>query len=320
MDVTALQNVDLSARGLRRVADATAWPGVDGAGDFLVSPRDAGANMSVDVAAGLAVVAGGARGTYVVASGGAVNRSIGAAPGAGESRIDLVVLLVADAEYAGADDEADVVVVAGTADTTPVAPAVPAGGLLLAEVLVTDATVSIGSGDITDQRGPSRAVTEWTGTPATGTDGQVVVSAPGRMLLRLAGSWVPHLAAAQFQAAQQTQLLKSGPYSAWSQWGTTLTVPGGTPVGAVLVGVQIAGFVDDYVSRDFVFELSDDAGATWHRSPVFPPAAYRSYQVLFDDPSDEIQARVLMVEEFADVAEAGDAGCVLTCTVAPVQV
>lgn len=320
MDVTALQNVDLSARGLRYVADATTFPGVDGPADFLVGPRDAGANMSVDVAAGLAVVDGGARGSYVVSSGGAVNVVIGAAPGAGESRIDLVVLLVSDSEYAGVDDEAEVVVVAGTADPSPVAPSVPTGGLLLAQVLVEDDTTSIGSGAITDKRGPSRPVTDWGGTPATGTNGQIVFTAAGGLLLRDGGSWVAYLAPDQFQAAQQTQSLKAGPYSAWSQWGATLTVPGGTPTGAVLVHVQIAGFVDDYITGDHVFEISDDGGSTWHRSPVFPGAAYRAYEVLFETPSGEIQARILMKDAVAGSDETGDAGCVFTATVTPVQV
>lgn len=320
MDVTALQNVALPASGLRRVVDATAWPGVDGPSDFAVSPRGAGANMSVDVAAGVAVVDGGARGSYVVESGGTVNVTVGAAPGTGESRIDLVVLLVSDSEYAGVDDEAEVVVVAGTEDTVPVAPSVPTGGLLLAQVLVEDDTTSIGSGAITDKRGPCRQVTEWSGTPATGSDGQITVDTPGNLLVRLDGEWVRHLSADQFQAATQTQLAKTGPYSAWSQWGSTVTVPGGTPSGPVIVSVQIAGFVDDYVNADHVFEISDDAGSTWHRSPVFPGAAYRSYRVLFEDPDDEIQARILMVDELTDPFVTGDPGCEFMVSVAPVSI
>lgn len=319
MDVTALQNVDLPASGLRLLTNAFAWPGVDAEGDFEVGVRGAGANMSVDVAGGLAVVDGGARGMYVVSSGGTVNVTVGAAPGAGESRIDLVVLLVSDEEYAGSDNEADVVIVAGTEDPSPVAPAVPTGGLLLAEVLVEDDTVSIGSGAITDRRSPSRAVSEWETLPADGTDGQIVYNDDGAMWLHYGGDWELYRDLSGDRYATQVMPDKNGPFSAFTQWGATLTVPGGTPPQAVAVNVAIAGFVDDYVSMEHVFEISGDGGSTWHRSPVFPAAAYRQYVTVVAAPSGSIQVRVLLAEEALDGTLHADSGCVLTAVVSPVK-
>ena len=68
-------------------------------------------------------------------------------------RIDLVILRVYDDTFdSSGDDFADLEVVTGTPDASPVAPAVPAGSFVLAEVLVQDTVTQIVNGDITDKR------------------------------------------------------------------------------------------------------------------------------------------------------------------------
>lgn len=130
-------------------------PGVTMAGDLAVSQRAAGANMSVDVAAGQAAIRGTSiarQGSYVVTSTAIENVVIGAAH-ATLPRIDLVVAQVFDRQADGGTRYAwQPIVVAGTPLSTPVAPAAPASSIRLAEVRVNAAVPSIVAADITDRR------------------------------------------------------------------------------------------------------------------------------------------------------------------------
>lgn len=124
--------------------------------ELKVSPRGAGANMSVDIALGRAVVAGddaANQGSYLLRSTALENRAIGAAPGS-NSRIDLVVAQVRDANVTGGvSSDWDIVVIPGVVAPTPTAPAVPNTAIPLAQVLVAAGTVSIDAAKITERRG-----------------------------------------------------------------------------------------------------------------------------------------------------------------------
>lgn len=124
-------------------------------GALLVTPRVAGANMSVDVAAGRAVIKGddeANQGSYRVISTAAENLPIGAAPGS-NSRIDLVIARVRDASVTGGVSSDWILeVIPGVVAAAPVAPAVPNTAIPLAQVLVAAGTVSIIAGMITDRR------------------------------------------------------------------------------------------------------------------------------------------------------------------------
>jgi hypothetical protein len=124
-------------------------------GALRVSPRAAGANMSVDVAAGRAVVRGddeANQGHYRVISTAAENLPIGAAPGS-DSRIDLIVARVRDAAVTGGvSSDWLLEVIPGAVAAAPVAPAVPPTAIPLAEVLVAAGTASIDAAKITDRR------------------------------------------------------------------------------------------------------------------------------------------------------------------------
>ena len=150
-----LQNVDYPARIDRTVFDNIWTEGVLGATSLAVSPSSP-AGMSVQVAAGVAVVEGDNQvfqGKYLCREQAATTGvAIAAAPGSGE-RHDLVCLQVRDPNATGpAGDDALIVVVQGTPSGTPVDPAVPASALVLARVRVPSGTGSITAGLIDDLR------------------------------------------------------------------------------------------------------------------------------------------------------------------------
>ena len=128
--------------------------GVVNASDFAVTQRGAGANMSVDVAAGSAWVRGtqsADQGAYHAYNDGTVNLSIASADPT-NPRIDLVVIRVQDAFYSGATNSASVTVVTGTAAASPSDPTLPANALVLARVRVLAGATSITTARITDVR------------------------------------------------------------------------------------------------------------------------------------------------------------------------
>jgi len=150
-----LQNVDYPARQDRMIADNLFTEGILGAGSLVVA-QSSPTGMSVQVAAGVAVVQGddqAFQGKYLcreqVATTGV---TIGAAPGTGQ-RNDLVVLRVRDPNATGpAGDNAIIQVVAGTPSGSPVDPAVPASALVLARVRVPAGTGVISNALIDDLR------------------------------------------------------------------------------------------------------------------------------------------------------------------------
>lgn len=181
-----LQNATYPALVDRDLIDAI-WSsaGIVLAGDLAVTPRGTGANMSVDVAAGRAVVVGtdaAGQGKYLCRATSTVNLAVGVAPGPGTSRIDLVVAHVYDdAVIGGAQHFWQPEIVAGTAAASPVAPPQPPSSLLLATLTIPTGLASVAAGNITDRR--------------------AVIAAPGSRLL------VPP--AQQSAAAQQGGILNT---------------------------------------------------------------------------------------------------------------
>lgn len=123
-------------------------------GDLAVIQRAAGANMSVDVLLGGALVGGtesAHQGDYFVYSDASINVAITAAD-ATNPRIDLIVVRVTDSEYSGGTNTATVEVVTGTAAGVPAEPTIPANCLTLARVDVAALAASIVTANITDRR------------------------------------------------------------------------------------------------------------------------------------------------------------------------
>lgn len=138
------------------IAAVVASEGVRTAADLKVTQRGAGANMSVDVAAGTCLIqddhaSGG--GFYGYTLGSTANVAVGTA-NATNPRIDRVVVKILDNALGDASNSASVVVVAGTATAGATlsnltgAAAVPNSSLLLANVLVPAASSSVTNGNI----------------------------------------------------------------------------------------------------------------------------------------------------------------------------
>ena len=169
--------VSYTANQWRTIVSALFTEGVLGGGSFIVSQRALGANMTLDIAAGVGVLSGdnaSTQGNYVVredlASASAV--TIGAA-NASNPRYDLVGIQLRDPSAGGAAGRDSVFsVVAGTAASSPSAPAVPDSFLLLATVLVGAGVVSIVNANVVDGRVASGLANQVVGTSAI-VDGAV---------------------------------------------------------------------------------------------------------------------------------------------------
>jgi hypothetical protein len=131
---------------------------LSGTGAWLVAQRAAGTNMSVDVAAGRGLVAGGDipnQGSYICWSDAVENVPLQPAPGAGQSRIDLIIAQVRDDWVVGGGNSDFVFAsVTGTPATTgsQVAPNPPNSSMVLARVLVGPQVGQIVNANITDAR------------------------------------------------------------------------------------------------------------------------------------------------------------------------
>lgn len=129
--------------------------------DLKVSQRGAGANMSVDVAAGQCYVTGtesSTQGVYHCDNVGVENKTITASNPTNPRR-DLIVARIKDVEYSGAANEFLLDVIAGTPAGSPADPTVPANCIVLARVAVAANATSITNANITDLRNNYTAVT-----------------------------------------------------------------------------------------------------------------------------------------------------------------
>jgi hypothetical protein len=157
-----LQNQTYSARLDRTFADVLFTEGIinPGGGDFEVSERGTGPNNTTDIAVGIAVVEGDdetSQGKYVVRNDAVVNLPFGPAP-TSDARIDLVILEINDATAGNLRTPADLAnlrVIQGVVDPSPVTPAVPDTAIALAEVLRTSGDSFINNSMITDLRAPA---------------------------------------------------------------------------------------------------------------------------------------------------------------------
>jgi len=159
---TTTQNSD--ELRLERSYLMTQRQGIMSSGSFAVTQRAAGANMSVDVAGGSATIAGTQntlQGMYSIINDAAVNLVVTAAD-ATNARKDLVILRIRDSFYSGADDDAQLLVVAGTPAASPAEPDLDALGyenyLVLALIDVPASDTAITDSQITDRRTKTAAL------------------------------------------------------------------------------------------------------------------------------------------------------------------
>jgi hypothetical protein len=198
---TTTQNAD--ELRLERSYMLNGIPGVLTPGSMVVTQRGAGANMSVDVAAGAAGILGtenALQGMYNVVNDATVNLAISAAD-ATNARWDAVIVRVRDSFYSGGDDDAQFVVVAGTPAASPQVPDLDALGyenyLILAFVLVGANATSITNSDILDARTRTAAlggtiVCTSATRPTSPYPGMEIYETDNDLLLRYTGSsWTP---------------------------------------------------------------------------------------------------------------------------------
>lgn len=166
-----LQNGSHPAENDRLTTQALwATTGIIKSTSLAVTPNSP-VGMSVIIASGWAAIVGTTQanmGTYVAYNDAATVVAITTANPT-NPRIDLVCATVQDAYYTGSQNNVIFQVVAGTPASSPVAPALPANSIALAEVDVAAGALSITSGDITDLR-----VMVTTNIPESGDISEVV--------------------------------------------------------------------------------------------------------------------------------------------------
>ncbi|MET0426289.1 MAG: hypothetical protein ABW046_20640 [Actinoplanes sp.] len=129
--------------------------GVFGVTDLAVSQRGAGADSSVDVALGKAIVyeqSTTERAYLIRLTGSVQNVPLPASPGS-NSRYDMIYAQVRDSTISGAVDDWVLTAVSGTASASPTEPAAPSGqSLLLARVTRTSGVATVLNAAIQDRR------------------------------------------------------------------------------------------------------------------------------------------------------------------------
>lgn len=168
-----------SGSELRQFAQALlSGEGVIGPSSLLVAQRGAGANFSVDIAAGQAAVLGGDvanQGTYVCTNtAGAYNLVTPGAPGSG-TRYHRVVAQVRDKTCNGSWTTYDWVPVL-VQDTGAGLPAEPASSVSLAQVAITLGQASVLNANITDLRPIIQPLQPYAGAFASVDTGETTAS------------------------------------------------------------------------------------------------------------------------------------------------
>lgn len=129
--------------------------GIVQAADFAVT-QNGTPNMSVNVGAGIALVAGTSnvpvQGPYNAYNDAAVNLAI-AASNATNPRIDVACLTIDDQFYGGPDNTPQLQIITGTPAASPAVPAVPANSLVFAHIYVGAAVTSITNSNINTTTG-----------------------------------------------------------------------------------------------------------------------------------------------------------------------
>lgn len=213
-----LQTGSYSAKKDRRVMSAAVvQEGIVRKGHYALAQRGAGANMSVDVAAGEAWVKGDSaidQGYYHVVNDATVNVPLSAA-NASNPRIDAIVLAVNDSTEIGGADSYLLEAIAGTATAGATlanlkgapagvaGPAISATKLLLGYVLVPAAATSVTTGNMGGLRDPKSYNAELGLTKA---EAYAVAGAPAQYAHGRPLDWVPSIRAERAAAQTYTNL------------------------------------------------------------------------------------------------------------------
>jgi len=205
--------------------------------------------MVVNVAAGqIAVPTGNNTGSMLCSSDAVEAVTVSAAP-VGNNRIDLIVCQARGADVdGGANNDFVFAVVTGTAAASPVAPAVPANAVALAQIYVGSGVASIIAANITDIR-PGYLSLATLGLPANIPRGTLA----------------------------QAQLTANSGTTTGSL--TVLTAPAFTTDGTRRIRASFCGWVNSSTANDTVGVSLMEGAATLQRTQARVPAAGGSGQV-----------------------------------------
>lgn len=251
-------------------------PGVVNSGDYQVAQRGVGANMSVDVAAGGAWVAGtfvARQGLYHQVNDGTVNQTVAPAD-ATNPRIDQVILSINDSTVSGNSDTPTLTVVAGAptagatlANRSGVDPLTTYGAFLrLADVLVPAASTSVVTQNILDRRPWARGFNNFA---------QAVVATPTTASTTSPGTSLQDMTIVGEFSGAPVQL---------SYWATVQT-NGGSPAFVAILprmdGGSVPGYADDDVTNGPVLANINVAGALVDTFVFVPPAGRHAISLNF---------------------------------------
>jgi hypothetical protein len=167
LETMHIEGQDYTFKQLRHYIEKLAGVGQEGViegGDYKTTQRGAGANMSVDTAAGDAWVkmdTGTRNGLYLQTNDGVINTAVGAAH-ATLPRLDQLVIQANDSNVVGISNIPELKILAGTAtggatlDNRTGAAALGNDRLLIADILVPAAAASIVNANIRDRRAHAR--------------------------------------------------------------------------------------------------------------------------------------------------------------------
>jgi hypothetical protein len=142
----------------RRMLEGLMGPGVARPGHLAVT-QTLTPSLGVAVAEGLGFIQGTSnayQGVYGIEERGGTASLPITTPHASLARKDLVIARMRDAWYAGADNEWELAIIAGTPHASPARPATPASSIDLAEINVGAGAASIVNANITDLRSLAR--------------------------------------------------------------------------------------------------------------------------------------------------------------------
>jgi hypothetical protein len=191
-------------------------------GKFTVQQRGAGANFSVDVLSGAAVITGddtGSQMNYLCWSDATFNLVTPSAPGSG-TRLHRVGLQLRDKLNNGAWTQYDFTP-ALVQDTGAGFPAEPASFLTLAQVSIAAGQANVSNGNITDLRSPASRTRVWKASDLSRTSGTLTAD-PDLSIIAAAGTWEVD-AFLNCQAATSADLIFAlvAPAGATGSWGGT---------------------------------------------------------------------------------------------------
>ena len=241
------------------------WPAAASTG-MAVSVSAA---MTLNIAAGqCAVPTANNTGSALCSSDAVEQVTLTAAPASGSNRIDLVCVQVRGTDIdGGTDNDFIFSVVAGTVAASPVAPAVPANAVALAQVYVGGGVAAIVAGNITDLR-PGRlnitqaAVPRGTLTQVVGPAATATIAAAFTTAFSVT---FPVVAGRRYKVTGQCRMQQTTLTNSTSQH-QLIDDQSDVQLGGARTASAVGNTTDTVIVLAFVANSTRTATATWQAS------------------------------------------------------